>query len=185
MQINMSFKELTSTKRKILEILADKKESDVSELAALVGIKTSTVKKYASELEKLGLVTKMGNKVKITDKGLALFMETEKIEEEKHQPREDVEAKPTREMVEPFYFVVQGQVVPLRVFSTKQLAAIVVYRIVSPEELSYVIKNGYLTAWVRTVLRDASLAEKLEGLQGLESPQLFDEAAKILREYVE
>lgn len=188
----MLLEDLTATKRRMLEILADKKECEVSELAKLLGIKTATVRKYASELRKLGLAARIGNTVKITEQGLALFSKPkEPQEEEAREVHEKTEAETTQaigaaatEAIEPFYFINKGGLVPLRVSSLEQLAAAVVYGIVGPEELSYVVRNGYLVAWVRTVLGNKELAKKLEGLRSMGEDQLAKEAAKILKEFI-
>jgi len=188
---SMLLEDLTATKRRMLEILADKKECEVSELAKLLGIKAATVKKYASELEKLGLATRIGNTVKITEQGLTLISKPEKPQEDR-ELHENMKAEKSHairvaaaDTVEPFYFInKEGGLVPLRVSSLEQLAVVVVYGIVKPEELSYVVRNGYLVAWVRTALGNKELAEKLEGLRSMEDNQLAKEVAKILKEFI-
>jgi len=181
----LSLENLTESKKRILELLAEKKEADVQTIATTVGLRSSTVRKYLAELERSGLVERVGSVAKITEKALRLFgAETEKPSEEQ-AVEEVVSPKPSEQLIEPFYFLVKGSVVPLRIKNKRQLAAAIVYGLVEPEELSYVLRTGYLTTWLRTTLREEELANKLEELKGLEPPQLYDEAAKILREHLD
>ncbi len=184
----MSLENLTESKKRILELLAEKKEADIQTIATTVGLRSSTVRKYLAELERSGLVERMGSVAKITEKALQLLgVEAAKAEKpSEEQPVEEaVTPKPSEQLIEPFYFLVKGSVVPLRVKNKRQLAAAVVYGLVEPEELSYVLRTGYLTTWLRTALREEELAKKLEELKGLEPPQLYDEATKILREHLD
>ena len=181
----MSLENLTESKKRILELLAEKKEADVQTIATTVGLRSSTARKYLAELERSGLVERVGSVAKITEKALQLLgVEAEKPSEE--QPVEEVVTpKPSEQLIEPFYFLVKGSLVPLRIKNKRQLAAAVVYGLVEPEELSYVLRTGYLTTWLRTALREEELAKKLEELKGLEPSQLYNEAAKILREHLD
>ena len=181
----MSLENLTESKKRILELLAEKKEADIQTIATTVGLRSSTVRKYLAELERSGLVERVGSVARITKKALQLLgAEAEKPSEE--QPVEEVVTpKPSEQLIEPFYFLVKGSVVPLRIKNKRQLAAAIIYGLVEPEELSYVLRTGYLTTWLRTSLREEELAKKLEELKGLEPPQLYDEATKILKEYLD
>jgi len=181
----LSLENLTESKKRILELLAEKKEADVQTIATTVGLRSSTVRKYLAELERSGLVERVGSVAKITEKALQLLRaKTERPSEE--QPVEEVVTpKPSEQLIEPFYFLVKGSLVPLRIKNKRQLAATIVYGLIEPEELSYVLRTGYLITWLRTALREEELAKKLEELKGLEPPQLYDEATKILREHLD
>ena len=98
--------------------------------------------------------------------------------------REAMEVKPAGEVVESFYFYNRGTVVPLRVSSLEQLAAVLRYRLVTPEELAYAIRTGFLQTWIERSLHDQELARKLDELRGLNDQELYSEAAKIVSEKV-
>ncbi len=181
----MSLENLTESKRRILEILAEKKEADVQTIATSIGLRSSTVRKYLTELERNGLVERIGATARITEKALQLLRGGEKEPGREELALEESVPKPSEQLIEPFYFFVRGSVVPLRIRNKRQLAAAIVYGLVEPEELSYVLRTGYLTTWLRYAIREEELARKLEELKGLEPPQLYDEAVKLLREHLE
>jgi DNA-binding Lrp family transcriptional regulator len=183
----MSIETLTDSKRRLLELIAEKKEAEISALAAEVGLRPSTVRKYVTELEKRGLVEKIGNIVRITNTALKLLTKEEKKEEAETVEEfefSDEAPRSSVQIIEPFYFIYKGSLVPLRIKNTRQLAAAIVYGLVEPEELSYVLKTGYLTTWLSRVLKEDELAKQLEELKGLEPPQLLDEASRIMKKFL-
>ncbi|BEP18526.1 hypothetical protein PYJP_18780 [Pyrofollis japonicus] len=185
----MSIETLTDSKRRLLRLVAEKKEVEISTLAREVGLRPSTVRKYVAELEKMGLVEKIGNTVRITDTALKLLTKEEKEEKKEEVRAEEFEfsdeaPKSSAQIIEPFYFIYKGNLVPLRIKDARQLAAAIVYGLIEPEELSYVLKTGYLTTWLSQVLKEDELAKQLEELKGLEPPQLLDEAVRIMKKFL-
>ena len=178
--------ELTHSQRRILEILAEKKEADVAYLASELGVKTATIRKYALTLEKMGLVERIGNTVKITDKGMEVIGVKEEAKEEK---AEEVLAKEAEEVAKkraskPFLFFTEKGLTPLKAYSLEQLAAIIYYKLAEPEDVEWAVKGGYLAAWLRSSLNATELAEKIDALKGLSAPEIVDELSKILKEYL-
>jgi DNA-binding MarR family transcriptional regulator len=174
--------ELTHSQKRILEILAEKKEADVAHLASELGVKTATIRKYALTLEKMGLVKRVGNIVRITDKGIEVIgAKEEKAEEVLAKEAEEVAKKKASI---PFIFFTEKGFVPLKASSLEQLAAIVYYKLVEPEDIEWVVKGGYLSAWLKSSLNAAELAEKIDALKGLSAPEIIDELSKMLKDYL-
>lgn len=149
--------ELPSTQRRILELLRRHGTMTVEELAAAVGVKPSTIRKYALELEKRGLVVRYGKRISPA---------------EEQREAEKTAASP------PFFFIdpVRGAVV-LRVSSLEQLAAALMYGLVEGEALSYAVASGCLASWLRRLGEEglaAILDEAGEGNVGEALDRLVD-----------
>jgi len=179
--------------KRILEVLAEaNKPLTLDEISRQVsGIKISTVKKYLGTLAREGYVIKGPlDTYTITDKGLELVgAKTAKVEEavveEKPAPppaKEEVQP-PTVEAVEavekpktlvaPLYFVApSGTIVPLTVRSLEQLYATIKYELVPEDVLSYMVKSGYLEAWMRNVLGEQEIANLIGELRGAPEAEL-------------
>lgn len=175
--------ELTHSQKRILEILAEKQEADVAHLASELGVKTATIRKYALTLEKMGLVERVGNIVRITNKGI------EVISAKKEKKTEEVLAKEAEEVAKkkasiPFIFFTEKGFVPLKASSLEQLAAIVCYKLVESEDIEWIVKGGYLSAWLKSSLNAVELAERIDALKGLSAPEIVDELSKMLKDYL-
>jgi len=118
---------LSPAHSRLVEALAEHGSLDIERLAEMLGVKTSTVRKYALELEKLGYVERRGRTITLK----ALKAVGSSI---------------------PFFFVKPstGAVVG-RVQSLRQLAAVVSYGLVDDEALSYALRCGCLSAWLRSL----------------------------------
>ncbi|HIC98318.1 MAG TPA: hypothetical protein EYP08_01285 [Pyrodictiaceae archaeon] len=185
---------ITESMKRILEVLAEaNKPLTLDEISRQVsGIKISTVKKYLGTLAREGYVIKGPlDTYTITDKGLELVgAKTAKVEEavvveEKPAPppaKEEVQP-PTVEAVEavekpktlvaPLYFVApSGTIVPLTVRSLEQLYATIKYELVPEDVLSYMVKSGYLEAWMRNVLGEQEIANLIGELRGAPEAEL-------------
>ena len=206
--------ELRESHKRILELFSELgvRELDVDTVARRFGWKRSTAKKYMDQLARLGLLYKKSGGVyelpakeeaKPEEKPAAEAagaaeappapQQPQPVEAQPPQPvgeaaeemgREVMEVKPAGEVVESFYFYNRGTVVPLKVSSLEQLAAVLRYRLVTPEELAYAIRTGFLQTWIERSLHDQELARKLDELRGLNDQELYSEAAKIVSEKV-
>jgi DNA-binding MarR family transcriptional regulator len=192
--------ELTSSHRKILELFSQLgvEELDAETVARKIGWKKSTAKKYMDQLAKMGyLVKKAGSvyalavKEEVEEKPEAEKPEEQaKPEPAPEQPtpqveemgKEALELKPSGEIVETFYFYLKGSTVPLRVSSLEQLAAVLKFKLIEPEELAYAVRTGFLQTWIERSLHDEDLARKLDELRGLNDQELFNEVAKMVLE---
>jgi DNA-binding Lrp family transcriptional regulator len=133
----------------------------VDELAERIGVKPSTIRKYALELEKHGLVIRYGRNVKL-----------------KYLPQQE-------ESRLPFFFIKpSGAVVALKIRSLRQLAAVLHYNLVDDETLSYAIQSGYLAAWLRNVVGEENLAARVEELKSLAVAEARKQLVEALRAYL-
>lgn len=187
---------ITESMKRILEVLAKaNKPLTLDEISRHVtGIKISTVKKYLGTLAREGYVVKGPlDTYTITDKGLELVgLKAEEGATTSPEERQAV-AQPTTEaqtqsleavegveavekpktLVAPLYFVTpNGTIVPLTVRSLEQLYAAIKYGFVSEDVLSYMVKSGYLEAWMRNVLGDQELANLVGELRGATETEL-------------
>lgn len=156
----MGFEEdLPSTYRRMLELLRENGSMTVDELAERLQVKPSTIRKYALELEKRGLVVRMGRVISIAQ-------------------------KQERTSVEPFYFINPGAVTLLPIRSLRQLAAVLHYEIVSDEMLSYALRGGYLAAWLRHIVGEEELAKKVEELRESAPREARERLLRLLQPYL-
>ncbi len=183
--------ELKESHRKILELFRELgvRELDVDTVARKFNWKRNTAKKYMDQLTRWGyLHKKTGGVYELAEQEKGKT--TEEAEEKSAGPtteemgREAMEVKPSGEVVESFYFYYRSSVVPLRISSLEQLAAVLKYRLVSPEELAYAVRTGFLQTWLERSLHDPELAKQLDELRGLSDQELFNEATRILTEKV-
>jgi len=152
---------LSSTHMRILELLRERGSMTVDELAKLLGVKPSTVRKYALELEKLGYVERRGRVVLQT----AL-------------------RGGGKQAVVPFFFVNPSKgAVTLQISTLRQLAAALAYELVDDESLSYAVQSGYLAAWLRSVGEEEA-ARLVEEAHGGDTAELRQRLAAALRAHL-
>jgi predicted ArsR family transcriptional regulator len=151
--------ELPGTHRRILELLREHGTLTVEELASRLQVRPTTVRKYALELEKRGLVVRLGRRVTLAR-------------------REE------RREAEPFYLVKPGSVGIVAVRSLRQLAALLHYDLADEEAVSYALRGGYLAAWMRHVLGEKELARRVEELRDLEPREALERLRRLLQPYL-
>lgn len=140
----------------------------------MLGVKQSTARKYLDQLVRMGYLEK-------TSPGRYKLLEREeaKREEEAAIMRTEVEEVKPKE-VEPFYFHYKGTPITLKITSLEQLAAVVKYKLITPEQLAYLIKTGYLQSWIERSLKNNELARELDNISGLPDPELYEQATRII-----
>ncbi len=202
--------EIPGSLRKVLELYErlGVEELDVETAARQLGLKKSTVKKYMDQLAKMGLLVKKytnvyalparekageekpieeakeaGGEREAGETGEAVAGREVTAEPSVEEIKsEALQVKPGAEVIETFYFYFKGSVVPLRITSLEQLAAVLKYKLIAPEELAYTVRTGFLQTWLERALHETELAKKLDELRGLSDQELFNEVSKIVFE---
>ncbi len=179
--------ELPSSLQRALDAIRGKKEANYREIASILQVKPSTARKYLDQLAKLGYLEKLGG-------GVYRLMEREEKEVPEERLSEELslseeltteeQMKTSGEVVEPLYFQYKGVILPLKIANLDQLFAVVKYRLVSAEEISYAIKTGYLQAWISRVAKNSELAKEIDEISGLSSEELFHKLEEILNKHL-
>ncbi len=164
---------LPSTQKRMLELLASSGRLEIRELARMLGVKPATVRKYALELEKMGLVRRVAGWVEITEEGSRSLGATREA-----QPGEPGQP-PT-----PLYLVGPQGPILLRVNSLRQLAAAIVYGLASPEDIAFMLRSGLLQAWLSRSGAPAALVEELDRLSAEPPERLGGELTRLLSPYL-
>ncbi len=165
---------LPSTQRRMLELLASSGRLEVRELARMLGVKPATVRKYALELEKMGLVRRVAGWVEITEEG------SRSLGSASHEALEGEAGQPPA----PLYLVGPHGPLLLRVNSLRQLAAAIVYGLASPEDVAYMLRSGLLQAWLSRSGAPAGLVEELDRLSAEPPERLGEELTRLLSQYL-
>ncbi len=151
----------------LLNILA-KIEGEVrcDELSELLGLSRGTLRRYLRELLKEGLVIEVSKGTyALTDKGRRVKESLKSVLAEVSEDKAYVVTDPGT-----------GAPVPLKIKSLKHLYVVIKYGLAPEEVLREHLKRGYVSEWVKNVLRDEELAKKLSGE--------LSEVVKILEELV-
>lgn len=163
---------LSSTHRRMLELLSSAGRLEVRELARILGVKPATVRKYALELEKMGLVRRVAGWVELTEEGSRSISSATAGSRSGEQHRE------------PLYLVGPSGPLLLRVSSLQQLAAVMVYGLISPEEAAYMLRNGLLQAWLSRAGAPSGLVEELDRLSMEPPERLVEELPRLFTQYL-
>ncbi len=174
---------LPGSLQRALDAVKEQGEASYREIARILKVKPNTARRYLDQLVRLGYLEKLeGGIYRIAGKEEKVEESTGEeqfFEEEYNELR-----KPVHGMVEPLFFYYRGTIVPLRVSTIEQLFAVVKYRLLSPEELDYAIKTGYLQAWVARIAKDENLAREIDAISGLAPEEAYHSLLNILEKYL-
>jgi len=158
---------------RVLVAMEPGKEFSVDEIAEELRVTASTVKRYLREIAKLGYVVDLDGKYMLSEKGELFRKSLVNLMEKKIEPS--------------FGYVFTdpstSSPVPVRVCSLEQLYIVAKYDLVPREILEHHLRAGYITSWVKEVLGDIDLAEKLSKEKDLNVDrftELIEERIKIL-----
>ncbi|QOR93902.1 MarR family transcriptional regulator [Thermosphaera chiliense] len=136
------------TAYRLITIADENNAIDIDKASQLLGVSTSTVKKYVQQLINEGFVekTKEGKYV-LTRLGVSIKKVME-ISTSKNIPNYVITDVST------------GQPIPLSFNNYEQLYAVITYQLAPREVLEHHLRN-YLPEWVRSSIGDELLAEKI------------------------